>query len=706
MERWSLILLSFLLLTFAYPQEEASIEAKRGKYIPSTEELFAEDALIRYKDYEVSGDKIWVKLDEERGVIEGNAVLKKGGELLRGKKLAFDWRNEKWEMEGGMIEVEPSRLQGASAPVFIYSARSEGSPSQIGGEGVSLTTCDLPHPHYYIEARKILAIIGDKLIARDVAFVVKGRRLLKLPYITIPLKPLSRRTIVPQVGNDPYEGFFIKSQYPYLATATQSGLLRLDYVERGGTGGGLEHTFTYPHLRSTLSLYQLSRGEGGGKNFSSRGDLEWKEGRWRASLLGEYQENSIWYGATRSTSLQTSLEKSGSKSRTFLGYRLYSSQGGYEREDRYASLLYDLTLAPQRGLQLNMETSDLLSFGGGRDKELKSTLRFHQEGRIGTEIVITRRDDLDKSAFTYDNFYFFLEKAPEINLRSELLGGKVPLNGEISWGRYRQMITQPFLSRFGLNLSTSLRKGSPSGGTSSKPFWNLTGNFFQGVYGDNTALYSLSLSASATLPLGASSLSLRLNHSESHGYSPFYMDQGYPYTTLNFNYLSQGKAYRWEVGGGYDFEMGYPFAILSSLDLKPSWGGMSLLFGYEPKRREWRDIIARIRVGQENPSWDVNIRYGVEKGKLGFLRGMGRLNFGGGWYLEGIFGYSGYRGKFDEVDLALTKDLHCWEAKLLYNKQRKEFTFNIYPKAFPILIRPMGIGSYGQMVGIGVGEYY
>jgi len=91
---------------------------------------------------------------------------------------------------------------------------------------------------------------------------------------------------------------------------------------------------------------------------------------------------------------------------------------------------------------------------------------------------------------------------------------------------------------------------------------------------------------------------------------------------------------------------------------------------------------------------------------VAFVRGTGKLILGKWWKIEGIYGYNGYTNKLEELDLALTRDLHCWVASLLYNKRRKELTFNLYLKAFPIQLRPLGLGEEGQYIGTSVGGYY
>ncbi len=698
--------LCLLLFPLAFGGE-GSITAQKAKYLPTEEQIIGENVVIKYEDYEVRGDKLILNLEDKTGIVEGNAVLIRGGEVLRGEKLSFNWEKESWKMIVGRAEIEPKRLQGAEGPLFLYAEEAGGSVNQLEGKGISLTTCSLLHPHYSLDAKEILVLFGDKLVARDVSLVVLGKSLFHLPYLVIPLKGPARESFVPQVGSDPYQGFFIKSSYPYLSTAVASGILKLDYIQKRGTGQGIEHIFKYPDLDASLSLYHIAPSTGEGESLMAGGKVNWKGIGWRASLLSDFQKNSLWYGgSSRTSSWEAALRRSTTKGSLDLNYRLQNIAGFYSSGSSLSSLLYNLRPTPRSNLSLRLESSELSYYGSAPDKELRSSFTFAQQGKIGWEVNATRRDDLDKESYPYDINFFFLEKMPEITLRAFQPFSSFPLNAEVKLGRYRQLITKPFLSRGTISLSSSLRiPQSPD--KQRKPTLDLGVEFFQGVYGDGTALYSYSLRPSLRLPIGSSSLSLSFRHTASRGYSPFYADQTYPYTVLNAGWtLSRGYE-RYSLQGGYDFRKGYPFSITGNLELSPRWGNLLVYLGYEPRKGVWRDIIATLRIGERTqPLWNVNIRYATEEGRLAFCRGMGKLQFGKLWSLEGYFGYNGYRGKFDELDLALTRDLHCWVASLFYNKRRKEFSFNIYLKAFPIQMRTLGIGKQGQFIGTNVGTYY
>jgi len=58
----------------------------------------------------------------------------------------------------------------------------------------------------------------------------------------------------------------------------------------------------------------------------------------------------------------------------------------------------------------------------------------------------------------------------------------------------------------------------------------------------------------------------------------------------------------------------------------------------------------------------------------------------------------------------LTRDLHCWEASLIYTKQTGFFEsqgimLNLRIKAFP-MFHDFGVGAFGQALDARVGQVY
>jgi len=74
--------------------------------------------------------------------------------------------------------------------------------------------------------------------------------------------------------------------------------------------------------------------------------------------------------------------------------------------------------------------------------------------------------------------------------------------------------------------------------------------------------------------------------------------------------------------------------------------------------------------------------------------------------LETLLEYRGQERKLTYNDVLLTYDLHCWEAVLVYNKQRGDFRLDFNLKAYPRSDFGFGVGRFGQGFDTSLGGYY
>ncbi len=138
---------------------------------------------------------------------------------------------------------------------------------------------------------------------------------------------------------------------------------------------------------------------------------------------------------------------------------------------------------------------------------------------------------------------------------------------------------------------------------------------------------------------------------------------------------------------------------------------MSLSTGYDLNRSQWRSLISRFRVSAADwLSLDVGSRYNLREGNLDTLRSRFGLRIGRKWQVDGLVSWNGLTDKFDYRSFRVTRDLHCWEASVIFTdelgfRKDKGIMFELRLKAFPGPDR-FGIGQFGQAVDTSLGEYY
>jgi LPS-assembly protein len=87
---------------------------------------------------------------------------------------------EAFYVKGETLEVKPAQ----EARVDRRGKKSEGDPEDMAGKWslASLTTCNLPHPHYRLEAKSVTVIEGESLIIRNPKVYLGETLLFSYPF--------------------------------------------------------------------------------------------------------------------------------------------------------------------------------------------------------------------------------------------------------------------------------------------------------------------------------------------------------------------------------------------------------------------------------------------------------------------------------------------------------------------------------------------
>jgi hypothetical protein len=138
------------------------------------------------------------------------------GNTYWGNVLELEVPTRQWRFLEWSVEYPPAFLgQQFIGPVFVGGREVSGLPDRLRARDSHVTTCDLPAPHYLLAAEEVEIIPGDRLIARNIDFIVLGHRVLRLKYFILWLR--QRRTpIVPEAGWNDFEGYYLRLLYQYV----------------------------------------------------------------------------------------------------------------------------------------------------------------------------------------------------------------------------------------------------------------------------------------------------------------------------------------------------------------------------------------------------------------------------------------------------------------------------------------------------------
>ncbi|PTX19539.1 hypothetical protein C8N40_104271 [Pontibacter mucosus] len=197
-------------------------------------------------------------LPDSTGKEVGTPVFTQGAETYAAKRIAYNYKTRR----GRISEVVTQQGEG-----YIHSEvvkRNENN--EFFGLHNKYTTCNLEHPHFYINAGKIKAIPNDKVMAGPFNLVV-GDIPTPLGFLfglfPTPKTKRSSGVIVPSYGENSARGFFLNdggyyfAWNDYMGTRLTGDIFSLggyevqantDYVKRYSYRGNLN--FSYSNFKN------------------------------------------------------------------------------------------------------------------------------------------------------------------------------------------------------------------------------------------------------------------------------------------------------------------------------------------------------------------------------------------------------------------------------------------------------------------------
>ncbi len=224
------------------------------------------DAKINYGSMELTA--AYIQIDYEANMLTatslpdsagkkdiGVPVFVDGSESYSAKRIAYNFKTKR----GRISEVVTQQGEG-----FIHSETvKKNEANEIFGFHNKYTTCNLAHPHFYINAGKIKAIPNDKVMSGPFNLVI-GDIPTPLGFLfglfPTPSNNRSSGVIVPSFGENATRGFYLMNGGYYLALNDYVGAsltgdiyslggydarLNVDYRKRYAFQGafGIDHTY-------------------------------------------------------------------------------------------------------------------------------------------------------------------------------------------------------------------------------------------------------------------------------------------------------------------------------------------------------------------------------------------------------------------------------------------------------------------------------
>lgn len=207
-----------------------------------TAHLFGESN-VKYQNMDLSSDKIAMSLDRSmvrahgtpdstaEGGVKGKPVFKMGSDTYDTDTIAFNFKTKKALINNVYTEQEDGFLTGSKS--------KRDSSGVIYLQHGRYTTCDAPHPDFYISLSRAKVRPGKDVVFGPAYLVVCDVPMpLAIPYGFFPFtKSYSSGFIMPSYGDESDRGFYLRDGGYYFAMSDKWDLKLLGEIYTKGSWG-------------------------------------------------------------------------------------------------------------------------------------------------------------------------------------------------------------------------------------------------------------------------------------------------------------------------------------------------------------------------------------------------------------------------------------------------------------------------------------
>ena len=196
---------------------------------------------VKYQDMDLKSDKIYMCLDSSLvhatgskdaiGALFGTPICEMGSNTYESDTMAFNFKTKK-----GLINSVYTQQEDGYLTSEISKRNSDGTIFLQHGK---YTTCDKPHPDFYISLSRAKMRPGKDVVFGPAYLVVADVPLpLAIPYGFFPFsKSYSSGFIMPTYGDETQRGFYLRDGGYYFAISDKMDLKLLGEIYTKGSWG-------------------------------------------------------------------------------------------------------------------------------------------------------------------------------------------------------------------------------------------------------------------------------------------------------------------------------------------------------------------------------------------------------------------------------------------------------------------------------------
>ncbi len=234
-------------------------------------------AQINYKEIELKANYIEINFGKDEafasgvkdstGKEVGKPQFKDGGDEFTANSLRYNFKTKKGIITGVITEQSGG---------FLHSERTKRlADGNVCLKNGLYTTCDLEHPHFYVNLTKAKVIPNQKIISGPAYLVIEDVPIpLGIPFGFFPNKKGNKSGIlIPEYGEEINRGFFLKGGGYYFAISDYvDAIIRSEIYSKGSWGGSLLSNYKKRYKYNgnlNISYSKLIMGEKEFPNYSN-----------------------------------------------------------------------------------------------------------------------------------------------------------------------------------------------------------------------------------------------------------------------------------------------------------------------------------------------------------------------------------------------------------------------------------------------------
>lgn len=609
----------------------------------------------------------YVEYDRKSGrvVLKGSAFANKGDLRLWAKALEVSietgaiyateevrFQRPEDDLEGETLSYNTKLRTGTMhglrtwrGPNLLVADKLEIYPYKMVGHDLYTTACDHDPPHYKVHAKKGTLVPNKHMILERAQLVAGTKKILGFPRYKVNLREgQGNSNFYIRPGYSTSRGFTVDTGYDFYFSDSEFGRVVLNSTSQAGGNGGV--AFRYGHGKPSggdiRAFQNVIRIPGGGNT---------------SSFLDQKSESYSW-----------------------------SHRQALSTRTQFAN-------------QLTATKVDVGTLGENRELNW-STQLHHSIPNYNLSLTQQQRIDSDGSSFTQDDLI------PELNIKPRFqitrtrpleLGNDFALRLDGAWAMIEERLsgspTKQEVAKTEINLALT----GPAIRAGSTTFtWNLEErlNWYSGTSDRNY----MGLSVNGTTPL-TNGFEMAYNYvlQRVNGVSPFSTYDVLTDQNLASFFLRQrvhtGFHATWlqmtqDLDRGEFRSASSNFFYRRPQGVRTPWSlGLNLGWGFR-NAKSLTDIFLQtistnLRVARGKWAHQFITNFDAQKGQLASFSTGSDLRLGELWRLQFSTNYGrGANGSLERtrLALALTRDLHAWEARLRWDVEQKEAFLEFYLK--------------------------